>query len=1246
MLYQGDVTSDKTNILIKEYSKLLNSGVDSSKILVLLQNSKKREYFSEQVLQNLKINALEKLQIYSFFGLVYNTISDNWAVIENSIPDNTNTKILPILCGLQLSQYLMRDIISNVQFKGYNSKKSLLHQLFRRYSLIVQNNLSPQEVQWRSEKILKESFYPDAKIALDKFKKDTLEKRTFDYLRQTLIFNYIYKNTEYFKNIEYLILDDGDEITPVCYNFIEYLKPQLKQSFIAYDEKGSTRVGYLSADKNAVSEFEKLFSEKPVSLQSKSKMQEDAENIFNNVLHHKNIPLKNFQMSSFLTRTQMLNFHEIKTMLKNGIKPAEITIITPLTDNVLSFCIKNSLYGLCNPICISGSEKLVQNKLVAFCLNVLKLVENSCDDFDLRKVFDFLGIPVRYSDKNWDLPEYSTKYKGLISVVEELKFEPKLSKRVLIIYENLIDKKAEPNDIIKLNFFIKQIEDFESIDIPNSEIISQLENSIISENPIESLHITDNDLIIATPQKVIDNQITTKYQFWLDISSDEWIKSDTGPLYNAWVMQKSWDKDEYTLQDNIELSRQKTARILRKLTLCAKEKIYAYSSLYDSTGIENLGGIESYLTVKQEHKITGSKPFTPREDQKPVLEYKKGQMAISAVPGAGKTTILLELIINLLKKGIAPENIFVMTYMESAARNFRERIKRAAPELVNLPNISTIHGLALRILKENNNFERLGLNYDFDICDDSKRAQILNEIGKKIKITKTESEQFERAISIAKMSNLKEIPVSDDKKIQKFLEFYEDYNRILKENNLIDYDDMLLSSVKLLRENEDILNHYRNICEYLIEDEAQDSSSIQQELISLLSSKHKNVIRCGDINQAITTTFSNADVEGFKTFIKKSKQCVNMNCSQRCTKDVWQLANKLVSTYKTDFYETYMQPVDGRNPIEKNALKTMVLEDESSERAYVLKQIKSLLQQNPKYTVGILLRNNFQVNHWTNFIEQSGIKTIVRNECLEQKQVFRTILAILKIIANPFDNLNLADNYQILAEQGFYKTGYYQIIKSFEKPFIQANLDDLKYPDMTMFLWDMIYWINFPTLSPDELAIKIGLHYYSGEIDKSNVYIISAFIKRLNMPNLANIVNRLGELSKKANVSGIKFYSEEENDDMIEGKVQVMTMHKSKGDEFDIVFMPEMTESSLPLTTDGISLRKDASFMENVRELSKEYKPKSDNEIKQEILEENLRLMYVAITRAKRKLFVTVSKNNKKKSEPNFIFDLIEEVKQ
>lgn len=1274
MLFCADLSTNKTNFLINAYVRLLNSGVKSSEILVLVQNSSLKQNFINKTLEKLEVNCIEKLQVHSFFSLVYNTINDNWALIENINPFN-NPAILPNLAGLEVSQFILKDILKEVPFKGYNSKKSLLHQIFRRYSLIVQNNLTDEEVEWRS-RILGESFAEDAKNVLKKLLSKTLALRDFDYLRQVLVFNYVYKNSDYFKNIKYLILDDGDEITPVCFDFISYLAPQLTDIFIAFDEKGASRTGYLSADRTAVWKFEELFNQKAEKLTSENRLAKDAETLFSNITENKTDSLENFSLQSPSKRASMIDeaIKQIKELLAKNVLPREISIITPVIDDMLKFSLKENIHT--NLMFLSGSEKLIQNRLVKAVLTIFKLNSGmKLNEFDIRVVLsEFLGIPVKYCrdilenfEKNGELPqhefkleEYTEKYKKFLDVIKKLsESSAKLSEKVYDIYYELAEfYYVNPVELNKFNFFVKQIQDFENIfgkDFDNrlDEIINQIENSIIAENPYSTLEITENDLVISTPQKIIDNQIKTKYQLWLDISSDEWIKSDTGPLYNAWVFQRGWAKDEFTIDDNIELSKEKIARILRKLTLCASEHVYTYSSLFDGNGIENFGGIEEYIKIKEQiqtEQVKKAFAIIPRDDQKPVLEYETGKMAISAVPGAGKTTILLALILKLLDKGVNPENIFVMTYMESAARNFRDRIKNIRQNSSQLPNISTIHGLALRILKENGNFERLGLSSDFEICDDTQRSRIIREIANKLKLKKTETDEFDRGISVFKIAS-GQFQSGMDKKLEKFQIFFEEYQRILKEANLIDYDDMLISSVKLLEDNADIRAYYQNICHYIIEDEAQDSSSIQQRLINLLSAKHKNLIRCGDINQAITTTFSNADVEGFRKFISESNN-VSMNCSQRCTKDVWTLANNLVKWADTQqetknaFFEIFMQPVEGRNPVSENALHSVIFEKPLEERNYILKEIKSALKKDPKCTIGILLRSNYQVAQWINFINNSGLKSITRSESLEQKSIFRTIFAIMQMILHPFDNNVIADNYEILAEMGFYKQRLGLEIRKYENPFIQIDCDYIDNVYLAQFYWDLTYWLSFPNLAPEELAIKIGLHYFNSEIEKSNVYLISTLIKRLSMnyKDFPTLIERLGELAKKPSLSGFKFFSEEDESDkeFLAGKVQIMTLHKSKGDEFDYVFIPEMAEKNLTLDFEQIKL-KNSDFTENLKRLNPDYKPKTEFDMKQELVSENLRLLYVAITRAKKHLYFSTSRKVKSfekivEQEPSLIF--------
>lgn len=1257
----------RTKVLVEKYTELISAGVKPSEILVLVQNSTLKKQFVDKILENIKIDAIEKLNVHSFFSIVYNTLIENWCFIENAIPSDKHF-ILPNLVGLEVSQFLLKDILKHVEVKGYNSKKSLLHQIFRRYSLIVQNHLSNEQIQERS-KILKESFAEDAELIIKKLLSSTLKSRSLDYLRQTLIFNHVYKHTDYFKNIKYLLVDDADEMTPVCFDFISYLKPQLKDWIICFDSLGSSRCGYLSADTSIECKLIHLFNE---DVQTDKNIFSQGEIIFSNILENKHERLENFTLTSLSKRAEILDFaiEKIQNLFKKNVSARDITIITPLQDDMLRFTLEENLKHSCNLMFLSGSEKLIDNPLVKASLSILKLMLGiEISEMDLRVILsDYLGIPLKYCcpifegyKKTGGFPHislefYNEKYQKFLEVFEEVKEKnTKLSTKVFDLFYRLVDF-ADEAKINKFNFFIKQLRDFESVLGAKTvieradEIITQIENSIIAENPSTTLEIGENDLVIATPQKIIDNKISSKYQFWLDVSHSDWVKTDTGPLYNAWVFQADWTKDEYTVEDDIFLARQKTARILRKLLLLAEKHIWACSSLFDPSGVENLGGIEDYLAGEANVDDNNAKPvfkITPRDDQKPVLDYKKGSMAISAVPGAGKTTILLALIIKLIERGVIPTNIFVLTYMDSAARNFRERIKNMCPNTTLLPNISTIHGLALKIIKENSNFERLNLSADFEICDDTQRMRIIKSIGGKN--TKTEIDEFDRAISVLKLQEGDIDRPSGDKKIEKFKTFFKEYQAKLREANLIDYDDILIMSVKLLENNPDILEYYQNICEYIIEDEAQDSSGVQQRLIGLLSGKHKNLIRCGDINQAITTTFSNADVEGFRRFIAEADTTVEMNHSQRCTQDVMTLANNLVNfgneILPKAFFTSYMQGVNGKNPESPNAIFSRIFENTFAERNFVLKEIKNILTRNKNATIGILLRNNYQVASWASFINDAGLKSITRSESLGQKGVFNTIFSILKFIQNPFDNEVVVSTYETLSDLGFYKQRLQLEIRASEKPFIEKDGDDIESAALAQFLWDMQYWLNSSTLPLEELVIRIGLFYYTSDIEKSNVYLIAILVKRLNASGKFDLtLQRLEELAKKPTLSGFKFFSEEEDKDAMRGKVQIMTLHKSKGDEFEYVFLPEMAEKNLSIDVSKAKTKASTIFMEEVRAFNPSYKSKSELELREFNSEESLRLLYVAITRAQLKLYITTSAkakgwgNKETEQEPSVIF--------
>lgn len=1274
MLIEGSIKTNKSQILMDRYIELINNGVSSGEILVICLNSFKKQLFIDTIKSKTKTSILEKLNVYTFYGLCYNALLDNWPIVEDVIKMG-KPAILPNLCGLEVSQYILKQSIRSTGFKDYASKINLLHQLFRRHSLIVQNCLDGIEVEKRSS-ILKESFKEDAKKALDNFKLLTLEHRSFDYLRQLSIFPYIYKNTDYFKNIKYLIVDDADEITYIIWEFIEYIEPQLKDVFIAYDKNGASRCGYLSAYKTSVFEFENLFNQKAIRIDTKDNICKDADTLFDNIKNNKRTFIKSIQIEDKLKRLDMIDsaMNKIKDLLDNGIQPQEINIISPIIDNALKFSLKETfaLNSIKYQI-ISGSEKLCENSLIKAAIIILKLANPhwklKVDPIEIRGLFiNLLKIPIKYclkitqdykangflSDFNFGNDDYNLKYKSLLSTIEQIKtYDKPLSEQLLLIYENILCLKKE--DLKKFNFLLKEIEGFEtafpdSNEIFKKDFVIQIENSVISENPSTAMQIESDAIIVSTPQKAIDFEVKTKYQIWLDISNSEWLKQDIGPLYNSWVFHADWNKEEFTYEDNLRLTKEKTARILRKLMLCSNSGIYCFSSLYDSLGNENFGGILEFLdSTKGNSKPITQNIITPRADQKPVLDYEKGQMGIMAVPGAGKTTILLALIVKLLENKIKAENIFVLTYMESAARNLKERIKNSYPQYIELPNISTIHGLALRIIKENSNYSRLNLADNFEICDDNERQKTIRECLLKLKLDQENYENYEKAISVIKLSADNFNLHSKYKEINNFITFFKEYNKALRQNNLIDYDDMLNLSVKLLEENHDILEYYQDTCQFIFEDEAQDSSALQQKLLSLLSGKNKNLIRCGDINQSITSTFTNSDLKDFKEFLKKST-CIEMNSSQRCAEPIYTLANNLVSfannipELKNAFYPISMLPT-GSNPNDKRQPKFEIFEKDSDERNCILKQIRTILTQNPKATIAVLLRNNYQVTDYNSLLTNNGFKTITRTDCLGQKAVFKAIFSVIKLIQSPWNNKVLSETMTAFNEIGLisFNTEDFNYIKEPNLPFINQYCDEIMSSNLTQLFWDTNYWVNNSDLSLDDLSIKIGLHYFKTDIEKSNVYLISMLIKRLisNYKTTETIIEKLEDLSNRPLLSNYKFFNEEEeNSSEIEGKINIMTVHKSKGDEFDVVFIPEITEDAYATTLETTKIKANTHFMETIKNLNQKYSRKSEIELKKTQIEENLRLLYVAITRAKKELHLSCAKSYKKRksSKPSVLF--------
>lgn len=1277
MLIKGNISSNKTDILINECLKLLNKGISADKILVIVQNSKKKNEFIKNIKENLEIDALTNLNVYTFFGLIYNKILENWILIENQIKDD-NAKISPNLSGLEISQYIFKKAIDEIQFLGYNSKVNLLHQLLRRYSLCVLNALSTDEIKEKS-KILLDPFYSDIKNALNLYRKKTLSLRAFDYLRQTDIFKFVYENSS--NTFEYIFLDDADEITPALFQYLNHIKKDIKEFFIAYDEFGSSRKGFLGAIEY---NFEHFLNEKPLIL-PRTQKDEKADEIFHSIKNNTPVLIKNSIIKSFIREDEMIDdvIRKINSLLpdpKNKLAPHDIAIVTPNIDNYLKIQLEkiNAKVRF-----ISGSEKLSNNPFVGSLLEVLKLLNNKnlkISPYILRGILaNILKLDFNLTLKITDDYEINSENSGtdIFSCLEKFrknkdieKFlelsddikEKQLSEQLFSLSNKYIKLKPENKDIIrKINQLLKQIRDFEEIfntntqNVSNKDLIIQLENTIISENPLDSEIKEEDAIIVSTAQKLIDNSIKSKHTFLIDTTSSNWVKQDIGPLYNAWVFQKSWNKKSFELEDNINCTLDKTARILRKIFLlnganndtpsdatfenCGK--IYIYSSIYDFLGVENFKGINHFFIEpnsntenKREEKQF---KIIPRPDQAPVLEYKHGKMAVNAVAGAGKTTIMLALIMKLLDENIPPQNIFVLTFMDSAARNFKERIKSNFKNLVELPHISTIHGLALRILRENNNHVKINLDVDFEIVDEIKRSTIIKEIIYNLGLDTLKAELYERSISAYKNQKIK----NEDKLSPLFKRIYMNYKTTLLSNNLIDYDDLLSLSLSLLQMDKGVREYYQNLMQYIIEDEAQDSSEIQQELIKILSDNHKNLIRCGDVNQAITTTFSNADVKGFKKFIEENKN-VTMNYSNRNSTGVIDFANTLIkygqNISKSAFLPVETKPVTGKNIVDSKSAKTFIFKKENDERKFILDTINKIQKEEPNSTIAILLRSNRAVSLWGEYItEFSNIKFTTNSDTLNLNPVFRSVLAILNFINNPLNNKNIKDCAKTLYELGFYKDDFeiFEFLEKNNSPFIIGNNEYFG------LFWDLKYFLSLWNVPIYEIAYKIGEFYFKNNlVQKANIPLVSGIVSKIfnQYKTFEDTVERLNILADKINRTGIKLIQDENKKS--DGSVKILTLHKSKGDEFDYVFIPELYKDNLALSLDDIALKENSKLIESVKT-----NPKNEDELKKEILDENFRLAYVGITRAKNKLYLSSALEYKiynkiKEKTPNGLFKL------
>ena len=593
----------------------------------------------------------------------------------------------------------------------------------------------------------------------------------------------------------------------------------------------------------------------------------------------------------------------------------------------------------------------------------------------------------------------------------------------------------------------------------------------------------------------------------------------------------------------------------------------------------------------------------------------EGPSLIIAGAGSGKTKVLTYKIAYLLKeKNVKPWNILAITFTNKAANEMKERIEALVGDVVKDVWAGTFHSICVRILR--NHIDRLGFEKSFSIFDTTDQKHIIKECLKELniddKLFTDKSVQYE--ISNAKNDMLEpkayETKYSGDVRRSKIAEIYTLYQKKLKENNALDFDDIINFTIKILLENPDILEYYSDKFKYVLVDEYQDTNKSQFTLITLLSSKYGNITVVGDNDQGIYS-FRGADIQNILNFERDfpGTKIIKLEQNYRCTGNILKVANEVIKN-NTKKYEKTLWTKNDEGP----KVNFYRADTEYDEAYYIVKKIKELKREEyyKNTAFAILYRMNTQSRAIEDILRRENIpyKIVGGLKFYERKEI-KDITSYLRLIENNSHNVSLQ---RIINEpkRGVGKTSLDEIAKiSAEKGIsmyeIIKNAADYGLNRVYNNTREFIDVIENLSKVKDEMELSDFV---------SKVLKDTGYMKALELEDTKEAENRIANLEEFLNVviefeeenaenslqdflESITLSSDIDGMDEQEESVTLMTLHSAKGLEFPVVFLVGMEEGIFP----GY---------------------KSIGEPQE--LEEERRLCYVGITRAREQLYLTCAK--------------------
>lgn len=594
----------------------------------------------------------------------------------------------------------------------------------------------------------------------------------------------------------------------------------------------------------------------------------------------------------------------------------------------------------------------------------------------------------------------------------------------------------------------------------------------------------------------------------------------------------------------------------------------------------------------------------------------EGPMLIMAGAGSGKTKVLTCRVANLLQKGVRPYRILAITFTNKAAAEMRERVNNMSGPAAKDVWLFTFHAFCARFLRME--IDKLpGYGGNFAIYDTADSQNLIKQILKEMNL---DDKRFQPSGILSRISNAKNAlqdaaafaRQAGDFYEQKVADIYSRYEQKLQLNNALDFDDLLMLSIKLLQENKEVREKYQDRFDYLLVDEYQDTNHAQYLLTKFLAAKHRNICVVGDADQSIYG-WRGADIQNILDFEKDypDAKVIKLEQNYRSTQIILDAANAVIENNTGRKPKNlWTENKSGADIIYFQAV------DERDEARFVIEQLQNLQRTENKKLgdMAILYRTNTQSRIFEEMLIKSGISyNMVGGLKFYERKEIKDIIAYLRVIFNPADSLSLLRIINVpkrgIGDASLAKIQAYAAannVSLFEAVSNAAAIDGLssrfvsKLDDLAGIIFELM---NLANEAPVEDLIDRVLRDTGYLEELENERTPQAQSRIDNLHELISVAQEFAASEEENNLENflahVALVSDIDDTELGEDTITLMTLHSSKGLEFPVVFLVGMEEGLFP----------------HARTLMDETE-----------IEEERRLCYVGITRAKEKLFLSSTK--------------------